>query len=226
MGITDWPEGERPRERLHKFGPEALSDAELLAIFLRVGTRGKSAVDLARELLALFDNNLANLMSAPVSKLSKVTGIGQAKAAQLTATLEIARRAIVSRVADRSIFTSPREVREWLQLRLAGLQHEVFMALWLDSGNRLISFEELFRGSISHTVIHPREVVKSALSHNAAAVVIAHNHPSGRIEPSTADIKLTIQLKQALELVDVRLIDHFVVATGHSPRSMAEQGLI
>lgn len=226
MGITDWPEADRPRERLLKFGAGALSDSELLAIFLRVGTRGKTAVDLARELLADFDNSLSNLTSASVSQLSKTSGIGLAKATQLAATLEIARRAMASKMAERSVLSSPQAVRDWLQLRLSTLPHEVFVALWLDSGNRLIASEELFRGTIGHTSVHPREVVKSALSHNASAVIVAHNHPSGRAVASNADLQLTKQLRQALELVEVRLLDHFVVAAGNAPLSMAEAGLL
>lgn len=224
MGIADWPEAERPRERLLKSGVAALSDAELLAIFLRVGIKGKSAVDLARELLAHFDGNLAQLISSSVATLSKTPGIGLAKATQLIATVELARRAMSSTLSERSVFSSPQSVKDWLQLRLAALPHEVFLALWLDNGHRLIAPEELFRGSISHTSVHPREVVKSALSHNAAAVIIAHNHPSGRNAASAADLQLTKQLKAALELVDVRLLDHFIVAAGHPPTSMAEAG--
>lgn len=223
MAISDWPEAERPRERLLRQGAQALSDAELLAIFLRVGVRGKSAVDLARELLARFGGDLALLASAKPKAL-RMPGIGQAKAVQLAATLELARRALSGTLATSDVLGSPQAVRDWLRLRLANLPHEVFLALWLDAGNRLIGAEELFRGTLTQTSVYPREVVKRALDHNAAAVILAHNHPSGRAEPSGADVALTAALKQALALVDVRLLDHFVVATGMAPLSLAETG--
>ncbi len=223
MAISDWPEAERPRERLLRQGAQALSDAELLAIFLRVGVRGKSAVDLARELLARFGGDLALLASAKPKAL-RMPGIGQAKAVQLAATLELARRALSGTLATSDVLGSPQAVRDWLRLRLANLPHEVFLALWLDAGNRLIGAEELFRGTLTQTSVYPREVVKRALDHNAAAVILAHNHPSGRAEPSAADVALTAALKQALALVDVRLLDHFVVATGMAPLSLAETG--
>lgn len=223
MAISDWPEAERPRERLLRQGAQALSDAELLAIFLRVGVRGKSAVDLARELLARFGGDLALLASANPKTL-RMPGIGQAKAVQLAATLELARRALSGTLATSDVLGSPQAVRDWLRLRLANLPHEVFLALWLDAGNRLIGAEELFRGTLTQTSVYPREVVKRALDHNAAAVILAHNHPSGRAEPSAADVALTAALKQALALVDVRLLDHFIVATGMAPLSLAETG--
>ncbi len=225
MAISDWPEAERPRERLLKLGAQALSDAELLAIFLRVGVRGKSAVDLARDLLARFDGDLGRLASATPAQL-EIPGIGTAKAAQLVATLELARRALAGEFAAGDVMSSPQAVRDWLRLRLANLPHEVFMALWLDAGNRLIAAEELFRGTLTQTSVYPREVVKHALAHNAAAVILAHNHPSGRAEASTADITLTASLKQALGLVDVRLLDHFIVAAGSAPLSLAESGKV
>ncbi len=226
MGITDWPEGERPRERLLRHGPEALSDAELLAIYLRVGVRGKSAVDLARDLLHRFDGQLGRLAEAPISALASVSGIGPAKAAQLKASFELARRALAQEMAARDSFASPQAVRQWLRLRLAQQAHESFVALWLDAQNRLIASEELFRGSLTQTSVYPREVVKSALAHNAAAVILAHNHPSGESTPSTADETLTNALKAALALVDVKLLDHFIVAGQHPPLSFAEKGLL
>ncbi|OHC66684.1 MAG: hypothetical protein A2045_05190 [Rhodocyclales bacterium GWA2_65_20] len=226
MAISDWPEGERPRERLLARGAAALSDAELLAIFLRVGVPGKSAVDLARDLLAQFDGSLAQLAHASPARLARLPGMGPAKSVQLAAVLELARRALVEEVRSRDLLSSPAAVRDWLRLQLAALPHEVFCALWLDSQNHLIAFEELFRGTLAQTSVYPREVVKRALACNAAAVVFAHNHPSGAAEPSRADEALTLALKQALALVDVKVLDHFVVAGHASPLSFAERGLL
>ncbi|HRE17522.1 MAG TPA: DNA repair protein RadC [Rhodocyclaceae bacterium] len=226
MAISDWPEGERPRERLLKQGAAALSDAELLAIYLRVGVRGKSAVDLARELLARFDGQLSSLAEAPVAQLATVPGIGTAKAAQLKASFELARRALSQQIKERDALLSPGAVRQWLRLNLANRPHEVFMALWLDSQNRLLLAEELFRGTLSQTSVYPREVVKSALAQNAAAVILAHNHPSGVSEASKADELLTRSLKEALGLVDVKVLDHFIVAGQAPPLSFAERGLL
>ena len=224
MGIGDWPEGERPRERLLAQGPAALSDAELLAIFLRVGVRGKSAVDLARELLAAFDGDLGRLASAPPEQVARLPGIGPAKATQLAAALELSRRALSAGLSQRDVLSAPDAVRQWLQLRLAQLAHEVFFALWLDSQNRLIAADELFRGSLTSTSVYPREVVKQGLARNAAAVILAHNHPSGVTTPSPADLDLTRALREALGLVDIRLVDHFIVGTGSKPCSLAESG--
>ncbi len=226
MAIRDWPAGERPRERLALQGAAALSDAELLAIFLRVGVRGKSAVDLARELLASFDGDLARLAAASTKDLARLPGIGPAKAAQLAATLELARRALAGSLKAKDAMASPGAVRDWLRLSLGSLQHEVFVALWLDAQNRLIVSEELFRGTLTQTSVYPREVVKRALAHNAGAVILAHNHPSGLAEPSRADEVLTSSLKQALALIDVKLLDHFIVTGGADPLSFAERGLI
>ncbi len=226
MAITDWPAAERPRERLLAHGTAALSDAELLAIFLRVGVRGKSAVDLARDLLARFEGSLAQLVHAEPAAMSSVPGMGPAKSAQLAAALELARRALAEEVRAGDLLTSPAAVRDWLRLKLAALPHEVFCALWLDNRHRLIAFEELFRGTLARTSVFPREVVKHALACNAAAVVFAHNHPSGAAEPSSADEALTQALKQALALVDVKVLDHFVVAGHAPPLSFAERGLL
>ncbi len=226
MAISDWPAGERPRERLLAHGPAALSDAELLAIYLRVGVRGKSAVDLARDLLARFDSQLGALVEASLEELASVSGIGQAKAAQLKASFELARRALSQEMAVRDMLSSPGQVRDWLRLRLASRPHEVFMALWLDAQNRLLKAEELFTGTLTQTSVYPREVVKTALAHNAAAVILAHNHPSGIAEPSRADELLTRSLKEALSMVDVRLLDHFIVAGHAPPLSFAERGLL
>lgn len=224
MAISDWPESERPRERLQRQGAAALSDAELLAIFLRVGTRGKSAVDLARELLGHFDGNLARLANAAPAELARLPGIGPAKAVQLAASMELARRALNATLAAGDVFSAPGAVRDWLRLRIAQLPHEVFIALWLDAGHRLIASEELFSGSLTQTSVYPREVVKRALHHNAAAVILAHNHPSGRNEASAADLALTQSLRQALALVEVKLLDHFIVTADAPPLSLAERG--
>jgi DNA repair protein RadC len=226
MAIRDWPAAERPRERLAEQGAAALSDAELLAIFLRVGVRGKSAVDLARDLLASFDGDLASLAAASTKELSRLPGIGPAKAAQLAATLELARRALAGSLKVKDALASPQAVRDWLRLSLGNLQHEAFVALWLDAQNRLIASEELFRGTLTQTSVYPREVIKRALAHNAGAVILAHNHPSGLAEPSRADEVLTSSLKQALDLIDVKLLDHFIVAGSAEPLSFAERGLI
>ena len=226
MAIRDWPAAERPRERLAQQGAAALSDAELLAIFLRVGIRGKSAVDLARELLANFAGNLASLAAASTKELARVPGIGPAKAAQLAAALELARSALAGPLKLKDALASPQAVRDWLRLALGNLEHEVFVALWLDAQNRLIASEELFRGTLTQTSVYPREVVKRALAHNAGAVILAHNHPSGLAEPSRADEVLTSSLKQSLALIDVKLLDHFIVTGGAEPLSFAERGLI
>ena len=226
MAIRDWPAAERPRERLAKQGAAALSDAELLAIFLRVGVRGKSAVDLARDLLANFDGDLARLAAASTKELACLPGIGPAKAAQLAASLELARRALAGSLTVKDALASPQAVRDWLRLYLGGLKHEVFVALWLDAQNRLIASEELFNGTLTQTSVYPREVVKRALAHNAGAVILAHNHPSGLAEPSRADEMLTASLKQALALIDVKLLDHFIVTASTEPLSFAERGLI
>lgn len=226
MSITDWPEGERPRERLLAHGPAALSDAELLAIYLRVGVRGKSAVDLGRDLLQRFDGQLSRLAEATLEELASVSGIGMAKAAQLKASFELSRRALAQEMSARDTFSSPGQVRDWLRLKLATRQNEVFMALWLDAQNRLLKAEELFAGTLTQTSVYPREVVKKALGHNAAAVILAHNHPSGVAEPSRADELLTKALKDALAMVDVKVLDHFIVAGNAPPLSFAERGLL
>ncbi len=225
MAITDWPEDERPRERLLARGAASLSDSELLAIFLRVGSRGRSAVDLARELIGHF-GGLTRLFAASQVDFLAIPGMGPAKYAQLQAVLEMSRRALGEQLKQGVTFASPGGVRDYLRLHLAGLQHEVFMALWLDAQNRLIAAEELFRGTLTQTSVYPREVVKRALRHNAAAVVLAHNHPSGVAEPSRADELLTNELKQVLALVEVRVLDHFIVAAQTPPLSFAERGLL
>ena len=190
MAITDWPMDERPRERLLTQGVDALSDAELLAIFLRVGVRGKSAVDLARDLISRF-GSLSRLFAASRAEFSAIPGMGAAKYAQLQAVLALARRALAEELKQAGVFSTPSAVRDFLRLHLAALPYEVFFALWLDAQNRLLAAETLFRGSLTQTSVYPREVVKKALAHNAAAVVLAHNHPSGVAEPSAADECLT-----------------------------------
>ncbi|MRD73196.1 DNA repair protein RadC [Rhodocyclus tenuis] len=225
MSISDWPVAERPRERLLGQGASALSDAELLAIFLRVGVRGKSAVDLARDLIGRF-GTLSRLFSASLDELSAVPGVGPAKYVQLQAVLEMARRSLGQEMQQVTVFSSPGAVRDYLRLHLASLRHEVFFALWLDAQNRLMAAEELFSGTLTQTSVYPREVVKTALARNAAAVILAHNHPSGVAEPSSADTSLTHELKRALALVDVRVLDHFIVAGNAPPLSFAERGLL
>ena len=225
MAITDWPEGERPRERLLAHGPAVLSDAELLAIYLRVGVRGKSAVDLARDLLQRFDGQLTALVDASLGELASVSGIGMAKAAQLKASFELARRALSQEMSTRDNFTSPGKVRDWLRLRLANRPKEIFMALWLDAQNRLLKADELFAGTLTQTSVYPREVVKAALAHNAAAVILAHNHPSGRLEASTEDKEITERLKEAGAILGIPLIDH-IIFSHESFTSMVESGLL
>jgi len=224
MAITDWPAQERPRERLLAQGPHALSDAELLAIFLRTGMSGKSAVDLARELLQSF-GSLTALTHASEEVFCAVPGLGPAKFAQLQAVMEMARRALKEQSKQRDALSSPQAVRDYLRLQLGSREYEVFMAVFLDTQNRVIAMEELFRGSLKETSVYPREVVKRALAHNAAALIFAHNHPSCVAEPSRADEAITQALKQALALVDVRVLDHFIVAAGGGV-SLAERGLI
>ena len=224
MAITDWPIAERPRERLLSLGPSHLSDAELLAIFLRTGIRGRSAIDIARGLLTTF-SSLSELLGADPARLRQVPGMGDAKTAQLLATMELARRTLAEELSRGDALSSPRAVRDFLRLTLSGREHEVFMALFLDAQHRVIASEELFRGTLTQTSVYPREVVKRAMHHNAAAIIFAHNHPSGVAEPSRADELLTHSLRQALALIDVRVLDHFIVTAG-TVASFAERGLL
>jgi DNA repair protein RadC len=224
MRIADWPERERPRERLLQHGAAALSEAELLAVFLRTGIAGTSAIDLGRELLAHF-GSLQRLFAATVDEVAGIRGFGVAKYAQLKAVLELLRRALIEDIGERDSLSSPRAVCDFLLLTLGGRAHEVFVALFLDSQNRLLASEELFRGTLTQTSVYPREVVKTALRHNAAGVIFAHNHPSGVAEPSRADELLTQTLKQALSLVEIKTLDHFIVA-GTRTVSFAERGLL
>ena len=224
MRIADWPEDERPRERLLKHGANALSQAELLAIFLRTGIAGANAVELGRQLLARF-GNLQRLFAAPLSEVASVRGLGPAKYVQLQAAIEMARRALEEDIRERDAMSSPQTVREFLRLTLGGKAHEIFMAMFLDAQNRLLGSEELFHGTLTQTSVYPREVVKAALRYNAAVVIFAHNHPSGVAEPSRADELLTQTLKQALSLVEIKTLDHFIVA-GSRTLSFAERGLL
>jgi DNA repair protein RadC len=225
MSISNWPENERPRERLLKYGASRLGDAELLAIFLRTGIPGKSALDLARALLSRFDGSLRRLAGASFEELSGLSGVGPAKATQLMAVLELARRGLAEDLRQGDSLSSPQAVRDYLRLTLEARPHEVFMVLSLDTQNRMIAMDELFRGTLSQTSVYPREVVKLALAHNAAAVIFAHNHPSGVAEPSRADELLTMALKQALAVVDIKVLDHFVIGRGTAV-SFAERGLL
>ena len=224
MAITDWPAAERPREKLIELGAEALSDAELLAIFLRVGVVGKSAVDLARDLLTKFVS-LNGIFAATEHELSQVHGIGTSKYVQLQAIFEMSRRALNEQLQSQDVLKSPQQVRDYLVLKLGSLTKEVFLVLFLDTQNRLVATEEMFSGSLKETSVYPREVLKRALHHNAASVIFAHNHPSGIAQQSQADELLTKQLKQALALVDVRVLDHFIVA-GNNTLSFVERGLL
>src|SRR2546421_7113453 len=223
MAISDWPPGERPRERLLAQGAASLSDAELIAVLLRTGVRGKSAVDLAREMIERFKG--VNGLLAPGADLRSVKGLGSAKRAQLEAAVELARRSMRAELAERAALTSPGAVRDFLRLSLAGREHEVFVCIWLDAQHRVLAVEEPFRGTLTQTSVYPREIVKAALRLNAAAVIFAHNHPSGLAEPSRADELLTRDLSNALALVEVKVLDHFVVAGSHTV-SFAERGLL
>ena len=221
MAISDWPLGERPRERLLAQGAAALSDAELLAVVLRTGIRGKSAVELGRELLERF-KGVAGIFAAD---LTGVKGLGPAKRAQFAAAMELARRSLKDDMRSASALISPGAVRDYLRLAIAEREHEVFVCLWLDAQHRVIACEELFRGTLTQTSVYPREIVKAGLKANAAAVIFAHNHPSGAAQPSQADELLTRNLKDALSLVDIKVLDHFIVA-GHQTLSFAERGLL
>ncbi|MDM8545616.1 DNA repair protein RadC [Candidatus Venteria ishoeyi] len=223
LSIPNLPEAERPREKLLKHGPKALSDAELLAIFLRVGVRGKTAIDLAEELLESF-SSLRNLLSADLEQFCQIKGMGPAKYIQLQATLELSRRYFIAEMQRGESFSSPDHTRRFLLAKLHTRPHEVFACLFLDTKHRVIAFDELFYGTIDSAAVYPREVLKRALAHNAAAVIFAHNHPSGDEQPSQADISLTQRLKTALDLVDIRVLDHFVI--GDRALSFAEQGLL
>ena len=224
MPIKDLPQDAQPREKLAQRGAAALSDAELLAIILRTGMAGKTVLQMADELLHLPGaGGLAGLLAAGYKDLSAVKGLGPAKRAELMAVLELARRATAQQLREREVFASPEAVKHYLQLNLAAKTHEVFAVLFLDSQNRLLALEEMFRGTLTQTSVYPREVVLRALHHQAGALILAHNHPSGSVLPSAADKTLTATLKSALALVDVRVLDHIIVGPGMA-YSMAEEG--
>ena len=226
MSIKDWPADDRPREKLLEGGAGVLTDAELLAIFLRVGVVGLSAVGLARELLQRF-GSMAAVVAAPREEFCAVHGMGEAKYVQLQASVELARRALASAMTERPLLDTPQIVKDYLRLSLAHERVEVFVALWLDAQHKLIEMQTLFRGTLSQTSVYPREVVRAALAKNAAAVILAHNHPSGSTNPSQADRSLTRTLKDALALIDVAVLDHCIVGCGESHstvRSMAMMG--
>ena len=224
MLISDWPLDDRPREKLIARGAEALSDAELVAILIRTGIKGSTAVDLARSVLS-HCGSLTSLLSAPRKAFEDIPGLGDAKYAQLHAVLEMSRRALRETLNRGVALSSPQTVRDYLRLTLQARQHEVFIGVFLDAQNRVLNVEELFRGTLTQTSVFPREIVKRALHYNAAAVIFAHNHPSGVAEPSRADEALTQTLKHTLALVDVKVLDHFVVG-GDAAMSFAESGLL
>lgn len=224
MPIRDWPAAERPREKLLQQGAASLSDAELLAIFLNTGTNGKTAVDVSRELLAGFDG-LRPLLEADRAMVCGVRGLGEARFALLQAALELGRRYLEATLKREAVLNSPDRTRAFLKARLRHHTREVFACLFLDNRHRVIGFEELFGGTIDGASVHPREVVRRALHHNAAAIIFAHNHPSGVAEPSHADRAITVRLRDALALIDVRVLDHFVVGDAEVV-SFAERGLL
>lgn len=224
MSIRDWPSTERPREKLLESGPQTLSEAELLAILIQTGTRGQSALDIARNLLAEF-GSLRGLLTADRERVCAARGLGPSRFVILHAALELARRHYQELMMTGSALSNPRATRDFLRMKLRDLPHEVFCCVYVDNRNRVIAFEELFRGTIDGASVHPREVVKKALGRNASALILAHNHPSGIAEPSQADELITRRLKQALNLVDIRLIDHLIVADGVCT-SFAERGLL
>jgi len=224
MRISDWPMAERPREKLLLQGSTALSDAELLAIFLRTGTRGKTAVDIARELLARF-GGLRPLLLADQRTYCNTPGLGSASFAQLQAVLEMAKRHLMENLQRGEALQDPDQVKQYLRMRLRDASREIFLCLFLDTQHRVICAEELFMGTIDSSPVYPREVVQRALALNAAAVIFAHNHPSGVAEPSAADKRITLRLQDSLALVDIRVLDHFVVGDGLTV-SMAERGLL
>jgi len=224
MSIKDWPQGERPREKLLEKGAASLSDAELLAIFLRTGVSGKSAVDLARHLLSEF-GSLRALLEAEQAAFSAHLGLGSAKFAQLQAVLEMAKRHLAEQLTRHSVLQNPQCVRDYLTARLRHEPNEVFACLFLDTKQRVLAFEVLFQGTVDAASVYPRQVIRRALAHNAAALILAHNHPSGVAEPSEADRSLTRRLKELLSWLDIRLLDHFIVGED-APLSMAEHGWV
>jgi len=224
MVLKDLPPDARPREKLLARGPASLADAELIALLLRTGLKGTSVLQLAQQLLTEF-GGLTGLLQAEPDDLKRIKGLGPAKRAEMSAVLELARRSLAQELMQRPLFDSTTRVKEYLRLQIGSRDHEVFVVLFLDAQNRLIRLEELFRGTLTQTSVYPREVLKRALELNAAAVVLAHNHPSGAAEPSRADEFLTQTLKSALGLIDVRVLDHLVVTRSEAV-SFAERGLL
>lgn len=224
MSIKDWPRQERPREKLLQQGPETLSDAEILAIFLRTGVVGKSALDLARELIERF-GSLRGLLNADRPTFCDAPGLGDAKYVQLQAVLEMGRRYLRERMERGDPLLNPGDTRNYLSARLRDRHQETFACLFLDNKHRVIAYEELFFGSVAGASVYPREVVRRALGHNAAALILAHNHPSGIAEPSREDANITARLKSALALIDVRVLDHVIVGDGETT-SLVERGLL
>ncbi len=236
MPLKDLPADARPREKLLARGPGALSDVELLAILLRTGIKGKGVLQMADELLNIKNNStkgsldggfdgLSGLLHATADDLKRVKGLGPAKRAEIVAVLELARRAMAQQLQERTVFADPSAIKHYLKLHLAARSYEVFAVIFLDAQNRLLCMEEMFRGTLTQTSVYPREVVLRALHHQASAVVLAHNHPSGTVQPSRADEMLTQTLKTTLALIDVRVLDHVIVAPGEA-LSMAERGLM
>ncbi|MFL0803467.1 MAG: DNA repair protein RadC [Agarilytica sp.] len=224
MAITDWPTQDRPREKLCNQGAHTLTDTELLAIFLRTGCAGKSAVDLARELILTF-GNLRGLLEASKEQFCQGYGLGSAKYAQLQAVLEMAKRHLAEDLRENDTLNSSHAVKTYVKARMRHLPHETFAVLFLDSQHQLITYDELFNGTIDAATVYPREVAVQALHHNAAAVIFAHNHPSGNSQPSTQDVELTQTLKESLDLLDIRTLDHLIVGEGEV-YSFAEHGKI
>ncbi len=224
MAITEWPMAERPREKLLQQGAQSLSDAELLAIFIRTGVRGKTAVDVGRDLINEF-GGLRKILTADKKSICSVLGFGPAKYALLQAALELGRRFLDEKLKRGGALTNPKQVSEYLIHRLRDQQREVFAIIYLDNRHQVIEYEELFYGTLNGATVHPREVVKSVLFHNAAAVIIAHNHPSGIAEPSQSDTAITLKLQEALQLIDVKLLDHLVIGDGEFV-SLSDRGLI
>ena len=224
VAIADWPDSEKPREKLIATGAHSLSDAELLAIFLRTGIQGTSALDMARGLISMF-GGLRGILGASREEFCALPGLGHSKFAQLQAVSELAQRCLQETLLREDVFSNSRITRQYVKSRLIDRGREVFLCLFLDSQNRLIAQEELFLGTIDGASVHPREVMKRALYHNAAALIFAHNHPSGISEPSQADISITLRLKNLLSKVDIRTLDHLIVGEGEV-RSLAEQGYL
>ncbi len=222
--LHQWPEGERPREKLLSKGASSLSDAELLAIFLRTGTQGKNVIELSREIISHF-GSLKSLFAASEQEFCKIKGLGRAKYVQLQACLEMSQRHIKEQITKQDAIKNPAQVKQYVQSKLMARPNEVFAAIFLDNQHHVLAFEELFYGTVNASSVHPRVLVQRCLVHNAAAVIVTHNHPSGVAEPSLSDIDITRTLKTALNLIDVRLLDHLVVAS-HQVTSLAERGQV